>query len=220
MGSGWSIWRIKNKELALACLLLLFSSCSKRQEIKEINTIHYNNELFDGVLVCRLGNGYFSDYFRRYASIEKKFSHLGVISKENNVLYVYHSEASELTGVGFVKKETLKSFLKDIKIYEFYEFNYPDSTKNDIMNNVKNYYLSSTPFDLDFDSYNDDALYCTELVAVAINDALDKEVIKPSLMLGGKRLFSLDDIYLNTNLKKLNITNNVIGKQRKTIQTQ
>ena len=197
MGTGLCIWNLKNNFLLLFCL---FIACNSPQDSKVEKPILNIENLKNGTIICRLGNGYFSNYFRQFASKEKKFSHIGIISVENKNVYVYHSEASELTGVGFVKKEKIDVFLKDIKVYDFFELTYNDTIKNGIIHHVKNYHTNKTPFDLNFDSTNDNELYCTELIATSINKALNKKEIEPSLTLNGKKLYALDDIYLNKNV--------------------
>lgn len=208
METGLYIWKIKNK-LLIIFISFLFLSCTNVNKNNTLETIPNQVKLTNGVLVCRLGNGFFSDYFRKYASKEKRFSHIGIISIENGEYFVYHTEASELTGVGFVKKESLISFLDGIKIYEFFEMKYSERTKSKILENVYNYYIHKTPFDLSFDSSNDSELYCTELIATSINNALNKEIILPTLILNGKKIFSLDDIYLNENVEKLTFANKI-----------
>lgn len=187
--------------------MLLFFSCNNSKKPENLAYILNQNTIENGVLVCRLGNGYFSEYFRKYASKEKRFSHIGIISKENDTLYVYHSEASELTGIGHIKREKLNSFLKDINVYEFFEFNYSDLTKNKILNEIRIYHSKKTPFDLNFNSFNDNELYCSELIASSINRALKTAVISPTLVLNGKKIYALDDIYLNKNVIKITLAN-------------
>lgn len=203
METGWYIWNPKNKVLFISLVVSLALSCRESSNRHKTNTIPNLDTLENATLVCRVGNGYFSNFFRTYASAEKKYSHIGIISEEDGLLYVYHSEASELTGAGQVKKETLDVFLTDITVYDFFEFNYPDSTKKKIMTHIKHYYANEIPFDLAFDNANDDALYCTELVAKAVNKAMDSQEIEPTLLLNGKKLYGLDDIYLNEHVKKI-----------------
>ena len=212
MEIGSSTWNLKSKTSWFVVLMFVLGcKDQKRQRVPENET--RNGKLEDGVIVCRLGNGFFSNYFREYASYEKEYSHLGIISNENDALYVYHCEASELTGIGFVKKEPLDSFLKGIRVFDFFEFNYPDSEKKRIMKEVEKYYRNRTPFDLEFDSFNDDRLYCTELIATSINKALDTIMISPSLVLNGIKLYSLDDIYQNKDVKKITFANDSYGGQ-------
>jgi len=152
--------------------------------------------LEDSDIICRLGNGYFSNYFREYASKEKVYSHIGIIVIENKIPYVYHSEASELTGIGGVKKEKLIEFLDGIKTYSFYKLNLPEEDKKRIILEANKYLQKSVKFDLEL--RNDDSeLYCTEFVANCINNGSMKKLIQPSLNFRNNLIFSLDDIYKN-----------------------
>lgn len=205
MVTGLYIWKVKNKVFTLF-FIFLFLSCINVDKNVIVETIPNQEQLTNGVLVCRLGNGFFSNYFRKHASAEQRFSHIGIVSIEKGEYFVYHTEASELTGVGFVQKESLNSFLKDIKTYDFFALKYSEHTKLEILKNVHKYYTDKTPFDLSFDSSTDVELYCTELIAVSINKALNNKVIVPTLTLNGKSIFSLDDIYLNENVEKVIFT--------------
>lgn len=148
----------------------------------------------------------FFEILQRVCIKRKEILTYRFVSKENDTLYVYHSEASELTGVGFVKREKLDLFLSGIKTFGFFEFTYPNSIKNEILRNTKQYYSAKTPFDISFNSFCDNELYCTELIAVSINRALNVNEIKPSLVLNGKVLYALDDIYSNTNVKEISLS--------------
>lgn len=81
------------------------SSSSGEWDLKKIR---------NGDIIYRHGNGFFSDYFRKSSNREQLYSHGGIITIDNNNVYVIHSEASELTGIGGVRKESLNAFLKDI----------------------------------------------------------------------------------------------------------
>lgn len=201
MANGWFIWNLKSR-FFFSVVLVLFMGChSHHQESPQEPVIAKNLE--SGQLVFRLGNGFFSNYFRKYASEEQKYSHLGMLSRENDSLFVYHSEASELTGVGLVKREPLTTFLEGIEVYDFYRFHYSDSITLNILDRVKAYHKDKVPFDLEFDSFHDDRLYCTELIATSVNRTMDSIVILPSLELNGRKLFALDDVYLNENVSKV-----------------
>lgn len=200
MESGWYIWNLKNR-LAIVLLLCLLSACSGIDSKKDISLPIVADTTANALLVCRKGNGFFSTFFRQYASQEQLFSHIGILAFEKDTLYVYHSEASELTGIGKVKREPIGSFLQGIQTYAFYTFHYPDSVKTGILKAVKTYYRQGVPFDINFDSDNDQALYCTELIAAAVNKAIDSTIIQPSLFLGDKHLYSIDDICSKTQVK-------------------
>jgi hypothetical protein len=202
MENGLYMWIRKNKLHLLALSFLIFSCTQIQQKKKNIKIVNFKT-IHSGDIVCRLGNGFFSNYFKAYGSTEKKFSHIGIVAIENDSLFVYHSEASEFTGIGFVKRELLSSFLNEINIYDFYRLNFNDSTKSQIIENVKHYFKLKVPFDIDFNSLNDKNLYCSELIATSINKTLNDSIIKPSLILNNKKLYALDDIYLNENIYKI-----------------
>ena len=198
---------LKNKIHLILLSITIFSCDGTKQESEGLNNVNFK-KLVSGDLVCRLGNGFFSSYFKRYASEEEKYSHIGIISKENDSLFVYHSEASEFTGIGFVKRELLNSFLKGIETYDFYKLNFNDSINSRIVEQAKQYHCLKAPFDTDFNSSNDEKLYCTELIATSINKTLRDSVIKPTMILNKRKIFSLDDVYLNKNVQKLGCVNN------------
>ena len=207
MENGLFMSRAKNKAFLILFIFQLFG-CTQEVGNSFSQKASYQIKLENGTIVCRLGNGYFSNYFRLYASKEQRYSHIGIISVENDSLMVYHTEASELTGVGYVKRESLDSFLKGITVYGFYEFNYPQEVISNIVDNVKKYHTIKAPFDLSFDSYDDSELYCTELIARAINNSDNTTKIEPTLKLNGKNLFSLEDIYLNKKVEVIHLSLN------------
>ncbi len=205
MENGLCIWRIRSKSILFLILALALSSCGTHGHQKP-QRIPVAEESANAVLVCRLGTGFFSGYFRQYASKEQRFSHIGILSFEQGALYVYHSEASELTGVGSVKCDLLTNFLEGIQHYDYYAFDYADSVKAQILDTVKRYYAQHTPFDLDFNSADDKSLYCTELIAASVNKVVcDTLKIQPTLDINGKKVFALDDIYLDKHVRLLKV---------------
>lgn len=195
MVNGLFIWILKSKIVLILLLSLFFGRCLNNgsKEIEQKKLTRYQH-LKSGDVVLRLGNGYFSSIFKNYASREQKYSHIGIVSIEDNIAFVYHAEASEFTGVGSVKKETLNYFLKDIEVFDFYRLEKYDAVH--IAKVAKDYFNAKTPFDLDFNTKDDSELYCAELVANAININLSESFIKPTILLGNKTLYGLDDIYL------------------------
>lgn len=184
------------KIISLIIIFLLITNCkSDSSSIKE-NAQNFTF-LEEGDLICRLGKGYFSNYFRLFASGEKKYSHIGIISIEDNFPYVYHAEASELTGVGGVKKDSITEFIKDIDTYSFFKLNLSLEEKKKITTIAKQYFLNKTKFDLEFNNEKDDEVYCTEFVANCINKGCARVLVLPNLVLKNKSFYGLDDIYKN-----------------------
>lgn len=181
----------------LFCLLLM--SCAGEQK-KSVDPL-----LLDGIrngdIICRLGNGFFSNQFKNYSLTEKIYSHVGIIEQDGDSLFVIHSEASELTGIGYVKREPVHVFLDDIKTWGVYRINADDSIHSKMATIAKEYFTKRTPFDMDFDASDDSKVYCTELVALAINKALQDSIVKPQMHIGSRKIYGIDNVYLLPNVK-------------------
>lgn len=189
-----SRYRYEKISLALLFCCLLFAGCTK--EVKQPAETLPLNEIQNGDIICRLGNGFFSNQFKKYSQTEKIYSHVGIIEKRNDSLFVIHAEASELTGIGYVKREPIEVFLSNIKIWGVYRVNASDSVRNNITKHAKEYFTRNTPFDMDFDATDDSKVYCTELVANSINKAFGDSIIKPAMYLGKLKVYGIDNVYL------------------------
>ncbi|WP_163305622.1 YiiX/YebB-like N1pC/P60 family cysteine hydrolase [Dysgonomonas sp. 521] len=176
----------------LSCFL--FISCTGEQK-KTVDP-----SLLEGIrsgdIICRLGNGFFSNQFKEYSLTEKLYSHAGIVEQSGDSLFVIHAEASELTGIGHVKRESIQVFLDGIRTWGVYRISADDSVRNDIAVFAKEYFLKKTPFDMDFDAGNDSKVYCTELVALAVNRAVNDSLVKPAIQFGHRKIYGIDNVYL------------------------
>ena len=184
--------------LAIA-LCFIFCGCSKPNPIADKQSLP--TDIRNGDVICRLGNGFFSNQFKKCSVKEKIYSHAGIIRLSADSIFVIHAEASELTGIGSVKKENISDFLENIKIWGVYRLSAEDSTRDKIASKAEEYYLKNTPFDLDFDAENDSKVYCTELIALSVNYAFGDSIIKPTFMVGDKKIYGIDDVYLLPNME-------------------
>lgn len=183
-------------------LFLLCISCTQVSKTKE-SEIEILVPLKSGDLIVRQGTGYFSDLFRQMGSRDKKYSHIGIISKEQDSLFVYHIEADEFTGEGFALREQVSSFINKAKTYTFFENQMDSIARNAMLNKAKEYVQLKVKFDLNFNAEDDDKLYCTELVAKSINYGLDSVYITPTTSLKGRLFYGLDDIYSKDVFKEI-----------------
>lgn len=151
----------------------------------------------NGDIVCRLGNGIFSDYFRRASLKEELYSHVGIVCVDSTGgVSVIHCEVSEFTGMGGVKKEPLSVFINNVSDWGLYRLDTTSVVKSRVVGYASEYYENNTPFDFGFNSISDDKVYCTQMVALAINKAMSREVISPNGILNQKKYYAVDDIYL------------------------
>jgi hypothetical protein len=153
--------------------------------------------LQNGDLIYRQGNGYFSNHFRAFSEKDKVYSHVGIVQKTADSIFVIHAEASELTGIGFVKKETVSVFLEGMKVWAAYRVRTDEEGKNVIAAFALQFYENKTPFDANFDIADTASVYCTELAALCVNKALGETTIAANTVKSGRKFIAIDDTYLH-----------------------
>lgn len=198
MESGKCLW-VNNLFIALVSLLII--SCNKKpnnksieetDSLKSVSSISFEN----GDLIYRHGNGAFSEFFIKTNKREQLYSHGGIILKSADSIYVIHSEANEVTGIGGVKKESLSIFLNEISTWGVYRIDTTQNVRDSVVNNALYYLEKETPFDFDFNSSNDESVYCTELLSLCINKAMGRNLILAKNNFARIRYFGVDDTYL------------------------
>jgi len=126
-----------------------------------------------GDLVFRQGRGIFSGLFRNVGEVPSPYSHVGIIYVEKEDVFVIHSEANDVTGIGFSKKDNLYDFIDPTNALTYGFFRVKGLNANDaqyVLGTALAYVINRTPFDADFNLEND-SLYCTELVYKAYKSA-------------------------------------------------
>lgn len=174
-------------------LCLLTAGC--RNNGKSADSEWDLSKFRNGDIIYRHGNGFFSDYFRKTSNREQLYSHAGIICVDSNQVFVIHSEASEFTGIGGVKKEALSVFLKDITTWGVYRLDTTQVVRDTVVYHATHYLNKETPFDFDFNNHSDDKIYCTELVAIAVNNTLHRNSIQATGNFRNKRYYAVDDTY-------------------------
>lgn len=193
-----------NKRHILFSLVVLIAAIScKNTTQKDSNNETAYALLENGDLIYRHGNGFFSEYFRNTSENEQIYSHGGIIFLQNDSIYVIHSEASEFTGIGGVKKEPIQTFLKYVSTWGVYRLDTTEIVRNKIVSIAKEYLDKDTPFDLDFNSEDDNKIYCTQLIAISVNKAMDNTIITPRNTFRKNRYYAIDDTYLMPNTREV-----------------
>jgi hypothetical protein len=123
-----------------------------------------------GDVILRSGVGLWSELLREHNTVDKRFSHVGiVICGENGKFMVLHSEGDDVTGQGKVCLEPVEAFIAESDCIGISRLNYADPDK---MADAAMNYLGRK-FDWKFDIDDHDAIYCTELIALALQDSSD-----------------------------------------------
>ena len=180
--------------LALAMILVVgATACSgPKQEFEEWQQSPPGG-ISVGDLVFRKGRGFWTPYFVKASTREKRFSHVGIVSAvENGKVLVLHAEASEVSGQGAVKEEDWTKFFTKTLEGAVYRYDGDKETAKRFAEEGRT--KIGVPFDFFFDLSESERLYCTELVRDTINEVVGEELIGFS-MISGRPFITLDDIY-------------------------
>ena len=141
-----------------------FPFLNKTTNIKNIPLTNLNN----GDLVLRCGRSTES-YAVYLADKNAEFTHLGIISIEDEIPFVIHVVPDKNK---LVRKESLKEFLKPKNASEFaiYRSHYNKFFLDKVVQEANSFYLKKYEFDNKYDLETDSKLYCTELVLKAFNN--------------------------------------------------
>lgn len=151
----------------------------------------------DADMVFRRGYGVDSTVAMNFSEGEKRYSHAGIVVREDNEIYVIHSEEDEDNHQNGVSKETLHDFLSGVPIWSVYRFELPKETKKQIVKNAKLLSKSQIVFDNDFDLDEDKKMYCSGFVYKTVNRSAGKEIIHAGKRFMSRTFVTISDLYEN-----------------------
>lgn len=147
-----------------------------------------------GDIVVRKGYGVWTQYFINCSSREKRFSHVGIVSEIGSDIALIHADADERTGYGFVHSECWRSFFSDALECAVFRFDGDSSVASNIAINAKR--RLGVKFDSAFDMTETNRLYCSEMVRLAINEAVGTNLVGFTKVCG-HNVVAIDDLYRN-----------------------
>lgn len=179
------------QKIILFCLLFLVS-CTKETQVHQVII---DQPIENGDIVLRREDGFVSTLFSSYASKAGVFSHVGIVAKDSvGSIGVIHCEMEETKEPSSVRIESIENFLALADTFAVYRLEYPLEVRDEVVNKAMVRNARGARFDFDFDNSTDSLLYCTELIAKSINDALGDSLILPTTIFLEKPCFSLDDL--------------------------
>lgn len=187
------------QKIILYCLLFLVS-CTKETQVHQVII---DQPIENGDIVLRREEGFVSALFSSYASKAGVFSHVGIVVVDSvGEISVLHCEMEETKEPSSVRIESIENFLALADTFAVYRLEYPLEVRDEVVNKAMVRNARGARFDFDSDNSTDSLLYCTELIAKSINDALGDSVIQPTTIFLEKPCFSLDDLTTHCKLIK------------------
>lgn len=147
-----------------------------------------------GDVVVRKGYGTWTRYFIDCSSREKRFSHVGVAFKIGDEIVLIHADADERSGEGYVHFEGWRGFFTDALECAVFRFDGDSSVASNIAINAKQ--RLGVKFDSAFDMGETNRLYCSEMVRLAINEAVGTNLVGFTKVCG-HNVVAIDDLYRN-----------------------
>jgi hypothetical protein len=122
----------------------------------------------EGDIICRLGDRFWSRYFKDLSLTDKRYSHIGIIHINNGIVTVINAEGGTEHDRDFVNESALGDFLSVARTAGIYRIK---NAEGDQISTLAMEYIG-VPFDWQFDMYDESKLYCTELLYVVLKRLL------------------------------------------------
>ena len=151
-----------------------------------------------GDLITRTGNDFTSESLRNFNDSDNRYSHIGMISIENDSILVYHALGGEFNPDQRIMRDPLSHFAepygnRGIGLFRLTHRNHHLSQK--MVQEARNCYLQKIPFDLDFDLKTNDKLYCAEMISKCIELASDHQIHFTTNRIGTFEYIAVDQIF-------------------------
>lgn len=157
-----------------------------------------------GDIVVRMGTDLTSLLISQLNPTESDFSHCGIISIENDSIWVYHAIGGELNPDRTMLKESLYQFAAPENSCRLGIFS-PQITlpqKQSLIRLVQTQYKNKLPFDMEFDLETDDKQYCTEMVTKNISKATGNAAWIKIARSGNFSFIPVEAVYKNGMMKE------------------
>jgi hypothetical protein len=157
------------------------------------------SQLHSGDLLLRKGNDFTSESLAGLNRRDVTFSHCGLVSIENDSIFVYHALGGEFNPDQKIRRDLLSSFAdpQTNRGIGLYRFMVGKDSLNEIVREAKTYYRAAIPFDMQFSLDTDDRLYCAEFIYKTIRKATKQGLVFNISQIGDFRFIGVDDLFLH-----------------------
>jgi hypothetical protein len=132
----------------------------------------------DGDLVLRSGQEFTSQFIRQISKKDQTYSHSGIVFFENGYPFIYHILTGDENPGGSIKKDSLKNFCNPRRNFGFgiyrYEMDSPEVSQ--FKKIILGWYQQRLKFDSAFNLKTDDRMYCSEMIAKALERATNDRI--------------------------------------------
>jgi hypothetical protein len=195
-------WILLLTIVANAAIILRLISISQATDSSLVNM----NSIQDGDIVLRDSKSLIGAQFKKMSQHDKKFSHAGIIRKENGNAFVYHM-ANENGQSGLLKTK-LNDFVntKVCRSYEIVRYPLKDNMRTQLLNQIDLLLTDKIHFDDEF-VLNNQSYYCSELIADLINTYSSIRI--PYSQIGDYKYYAIDNLYYQLPIQIIHNRNEI-----------
>lgn len=149
-----------------------------------------------GDIVLRHGNGFWSRVFAGINRRDRRFSHAGVVVRDQDGLQVVHAEADETGAHGQVRLDDFESYTAGSRQFILLRLDDPAAAGR-VARAALAMHAAALPFDFDFDLVDGAAVYCSELVWRSLVIALERDPLPDKPLLAGREAVLIENFLLD-----------------------
>jgi hypothetical protein len=205
------------KRWPYGCLLLLLTACnetvSKKQKLENEYLLTHNFKLIEntkkliqnGDVIFRNGTDEVSRAARTMNRADTSYSHCGLVFIENDTVFVYHALGGIYNPGGKLRRDPIDSFCtpRDHDRFALYRYNMSRTMTDKLKTTVTGYYKAGLQFDIYFNFFSDDKMYCSEFVFKSLNRAYNDSLSQFIRTDAAPYGIAIDDIFLNKYSKEV-----------------
>ena len=169
-------------------LIISFAACNTHTDtVPEVRTpdqkiaaniAELKSTAANGDLVVRLTDDLISERIRYLNEADFSYSHSGLIIEQNGVKYVCHIETDDHYA-DTIQMVAIDSFLNPAKNIScaLYRYNLSAPEKDSLQAIIETYRKNDVRFDRVFDLATNDKMYCSEMIARALQGATNNRIV-------------------------------------------
>lgn len=192
------------------CLLFFLPACHQppaaRDYTAAIRQIDSARQLArSGDLIFRNGIDEVSEAARKMNRHDTTYSHCGLVLVEHDTVFVYHAIGGKYNPGQRLKREPIDSFCSPADNDRFGLFRYALNASEEarLEQIIHQHYRAGLKFDMYFNFFSDDVMYCSEFVFKSLNRSLGGKLNKYIQLEQWPYGVSLDDLFLNEHSMKV-----------------
>ncbi|MBS1587979.1 MAG: hypothetical protein JST52_00050 [Bacteroidetes bacterium] len=143
--------------------------------------------LRNGDIVLRSGADATSYIFTQFNQKDKTYSHCGIVVIEQGYPFIYHSIGGEDNPDQILKRDSASFWFSPVHNLgmAIVRFAFDSMNRASIVEEAKKIYTQKPKFDMQFDLFTDDRMYCAEYIYKVLNKAMkDSNYISASKKFG------------------------------------